>query len=172
MNGNEHVAPTVLGEGGFSWRSTAVGLSHMRVLPQGFTLAIAGSLTICLGRYGYPGPLGGWLSVAGASAGYCLLVLAFGALRPTVSQTVGIVGLALLNVTAVTAIVVVALVALLSWWILNADFAHLVTGLAVHYTYIPLVAATIIVLACPAQQDRVTNASSIRRRGRGVSGHW
>ncbi|MEO8519676.1 MAG: hypothetical protein ABI438_10850 [Dermatophilaceae bacterium] len=168
MNGNEHV-PTVLGEGDSSWRSTAVGLTHMLVLPQGFTLAIAGSLTICLGRHGYPGPLGVWLFVAGASAGYCLLVLAFGALRPTVSQPVGIVGLALLNVTAV---VVVPLVALLGWWIPNADLAYLVTGLAVHLTYIPLVAATIILLARPAQQEPVTNASPIRPLGRGVSGHW
>jgi len=88
VNGNEPVTPTVLGEGGRSWRPTAVGLTHILVLPQGFTLAIAGSLAICLGRHGYPGPLGVWLFVAGASAGYCLLILAFGALRPTVSQPV------------------------------------------------------------------------------------
>jgi len=154
VNGDEHVTSTVLGEGGPSWRSTAVGLTHMLVLPQGFTLAIAGSLTICLGRHGYPGPLGVWLFVAGASAGYCLLILAFAALRPTVSQPVGIVGLGLLNVTAV---VVVPLVALLSWWIPNADLANLVTGLAVHLTYIPLVATTIVLLSRPAQQHPVTN---------------
>ncbi len=167
MTSNEHVAPTVLGEGGLLWRSTAVGLTHMLVLPQGFTPAIAGGLAICLGRHGYPGPLGVWLFVAGASAGYGLLVLAFGALRPTVSQPVGIVGLALLNVTAV----VVPLVALLSWWIPNADLAYLVTGLALHLTYIPLVAATIMLLARPAQHNPVTNASPNHPLGRGVSGH-
>ena len=88
---------------------------------------------------------------------------------PAFSPTAGVVGLLLLNVAA---LVVAALLALLSWWIPNAAFAHLVTGLAVHFTYIPLVAATIFLLACPAQQDRVTNASPIRRGGRGVSGHW
>jgi len=60
----------------------------------------------------------------------------------------------LLNVTAV---VVVPLVALLSWWIPNADLAHLVTGLAVHLTYILLVATTIVLLSRPAQQHPVTN---------------
>jgi hypothetical protein len=154
VNGNEPVTPTVLGEGGRSWRPTAVGLTHILVLPQGFTLAIAGSLAICLGRHGYPGPLGVWLFVAGASAGYCLLILAFGALRPTVSQPVGIVGLGLLDVTAV---VVVPLVALGSWLIPNADLAYLATGLAVHLTYIPLVAGTMVLLSPRAQQHSATS---------------
>jgi len=128
-----------------------------------------------------------WLFVAGASAGYCLLILAFGALRPTVSQPVGIVGLGLLDVTAV---VVVPLVALGSWWIPNADLAYLVTGLAVHLTYIPLVAGTMVLLSqgtaafghepmtCPSGLDRKNvpdqplSATTDLSPGGGVSGHW
>ncbi|MEP6631518.1 MAG: hypothetical protein ABJA89_13680 [Lapillicoccus sp.] len=150
-NSHERITPTVLGESGLSWRSTAVGLTHMLVLPQGFTLAVAGSLAICLGRHGYPGPLGVWLFVAGASAGYCLLALALGALRPTVSQPVGIVGLALLNATAV---IVVPVAALLTWWIPNADVAYLATGLAVHLAYIPLVATATVLMARPSTEAR------------------
>lgn len=152
MNSHEQLTPTFLGDGGRTWRSTAVGLTHLLVLPQGFTLAIAGSLAICLGRHGYPGPVGVWLFVAGASAGYCLLVLGLGALRPTVNQPVGIIGLALFNVSAV---VVVPLVALVTWWIPDADIAYLVTGLGVHVTYIPLVAATIVLLPPRTEQHRV-----------------
>lgn len=150
MNGNDSVTATVLGGGGRPWRTTAMGLTHLLVLPQGFTLAIAGSLAICLGRHGYPGPLGVWLFVVGASAGYCLQVLALGALRPTVSQPVGIVGLALLNVIAVG---VVPLVTLAGWWVPNGDLAYFVTGLAVHLTYIPLMATAIVVLAHRPQLD-------------------
>lgn len=73
---------------------------------------------------------------------------------PTVSQPVGIVGLGLLDVTAV---VVVPLVALGSWWIPNADLAYLVTGLAVHLTYIPLVAGTMVLLSPRAQQHSATS---------------
>lgn len=68
MNGNESVTPTDL-QGGRPWRSTAIRLTHMVAPPQGFILAIAGSLAICLGRHDYLGLIGVWLSVAGASAG-------------------------------------------------------------------------------------------------------
>ena len=50
------------------------GWTHMLAPPQGFTLAIAGSLAICLGRHGYLGPVGMCLSVAGAPAGRLLSV--------------------------------------------------------------------------------------------------
>ena len=123
---------------GRSWRSTAVGLAQMLIVPQGFTLAVAGSVTICVGRHGFPGPVGVWLFVAGAAIGYWLVVAVVGALGEPVHQPVGIVGLGLLNVTAVF---VVPLVTLANWWIPNEDTAFLITGLAVHLTYIPLAAA-------------------------------
>jgi hypothetical protein len=120
------------------WRSTAVGLAQMLIVPQGFTLAVAGSVTICVGRHGFPGPLGVWLFVVGAAVGYWTVVAVVGALGEPVHRPVGIVGPGLLNVTAV---VVVPLVALANWWVPNEDAAFLVTGLAVHLTYIPLAAA-------------------------------
>jgi hypothetical protein len=110
----------------------------MLVVPQGFTLAVGGSVTICVGRHGFPGPIAVWLFVVGAAIGYWLVVGAVGALGQPVHQPVGIVGLGLLNVTAVF---VVPLVTLANWWIPNEDTAFLVTGLAVHLTYIPLSAA-------------------------------
>lgn len=122
---------------GRSWRSTAVGLAQMLIVPQGFTLAVAGSVTICVGRHGFPGPVAVWFFVAGAAIGYWLVVLTIGALGEPVHQPVGVVGLGLLNVTAVF---VVPLVTLANWWIPNEDTAFLVTGLAVHLTYIPLAA--------------------------------
>ena len=130
------VEPEVPGWGR-SWRSTAVGLAQMLIVPQGFTLAVAGSIAICLGRHGFPGPVGVWLFVAGAAVGYWVVVLLIGALGDAVHQPVGIVGVGLLNVTAVF---VVPLVTLANWWIPNEDVAFLVTGLAVHLAYIPLAA--------------------------------
>jgi len=85
--------PEVIGTGR-SWRSTAVGLAQMLIVPQGFTLAVAGSVTICVGRHGFPGPVGVWLFVAGAAVGYWLVVAVVGALGEPVHQPVGIVGLA------------------------------------------------------------------------------
>jgi hypothetical protein len=134
--------PAVAGMGR-SWRSTAVGLAQMLIVPQGFTLAVAGSVTICVGRHGFPGPVGVWLFVAGAALGYWLVVAVVGALGEPVHQPVGIVGLGLLNVTAVF---VVPLVTLANWWIPNEDTAFLITGLAVHLTYIPMAAAGLGIL--------------------------
>ncbi len=187
MNGNEPVTPTVLGEGGPSWRPTAVGLTHILALPQGFTLAIAGSLAICLGRQGYPGPP---RRVALRRRSLRRVLPPHPRLRrpaPHGQPTVGIVGLGLLDVTAV---VVVPLVALGSWWIPNADLAYLATGLAVHLTYIPLVAGTMVLLSqgtaafghepmtCPSGLDRKNvpdqplSATTDLSPGGGVSGHW
>lgn len=143
MTGDEIPSVTVLGRRRRSWRASAVGLTHMLVVPQGFTLAVGGSLAICVGHHGYPGPVGVWLFVAGASLGYCALILVLGAARPKVSTPVGIVGLALFNVAAV---VVVPVATLAGWWISNADLAYFVSGLVVHLLYIPVVAAGTVLL--------------------------
>jgi hypothetical protein len=127
-----------------SWRSTAVGLAQMLLVPQGFTLAVGGSLAICVGRHGFPGPLGVWLFVAGAAFGYWTIVVMVGALREPAHQPVGIVGVGLLNVTAV---LVVPVVTAVHWWIPNDDLAFLCTGLAVHLAYIPMAAAGLGVIS-------------------------
>lgn len=132
-----------------SWRSTAVGLAQMLIVPQGFTLAVAGSLTICVGQHGFPGAVGIWLFVAGAAVGYWCVVVFVGAVREPVHRPVGIVGLGLLNVTAVF---VVPIVTLVHWWIPNADVAFLVTGLGVHLTYIPIAALGLGLLARAADK--------------------
>jgi hypothetical protein len=64
--------------------------------------------------------------------------------------------LGLLNVTAVF---VVPLVTLANWWIPNEDTAFLVTGLAVHLTYIPLAAAGLGILWRTATRRRHPTAS-------------
>jgi len=130
--------------GGRSWRSTAIGLAQMLIVPQGFTLAVGGSLAVCIGRHGFPGPAGVWLFVVGAAVGYWLVVIFVGAVCEPVHQPVGIVGLGLLNVTAVF---VVPIVTVAHWWIPNEDIAFLAAGLAVHLAYIPVAALGLRLLA-------------------------
>src|SRR3954452_5233295 len=100
MPGGERVS----GQGGSAaaaaWRSRSVELAHMLVVPQGFTVAVAGSIAVCVGRHGFAGPFAVWLFVAGASLGYCLVIVATGAVRRPIEQPGGIVGAALLNVSA------------------------------------------------------------------------
>lgn len=109
----------------------------MLIVPQGFTLAVAGSITICVGRHGFPGPLGVWLFVVGAAIGYWIVVLTVGALGEEMHAPVDIVGVGLLNVTAVF---VVPIVTLVHWWIESEPVAYLLTGLTIHLAYIPLAA--------------------------------
>jgi hypothetical protein len=144
---------------GRSWRSTAVGLAQMLIVPQGFTLAVGGSLAICLGRHGFPGPLGVWLFVVGAALGYWVVLLVVRAVREPEHQPVAIVGAGLLNVTAV---VVVPIVTAVHWWISDVNIAFLSAGLAVHLAYIPLAATGLRLLG------RVT-ASAPGSRGRGAA---
>lgn len=129
---------------GRPWRSTAVGLAQMLIVPQGFTLAVGGSLAICLGRHGFPGPLGVWLFVVGAALGYWVVVVLVRALHEPEHQPVAVVGAGLLNVTAV---VVVPIVTAVHWWIGDPDLAFLAAGLAVHLAYIPLAATGLRLLA-------------------------
>ena len=129
---------------GRSWRRTTVEVAHLITVPQGFTVAVAGSVALCVGRHGFPGFLAVWLFVAGASLSYCLVVLAVGATHGRVGQPGGIVGLALLNLAAV---VVVPLVALVTWWIPDPNLAYLATGCVVHLTYVPLVALAITLVS-------------------------
>ena len=41
-------------------------VAQMLVVPHGFTLCVAGTLSICVGERGYPGVLAIWLFVTGA----------------------------------------------------------------------------------------------------------
>lgn len=108
---------------GRAWHSTAVELSHLLVVPQGFTVAVAGSVAVGVGRHGFAGPFGVWLFVVEAGVAYCLVVLMVGALHRRVEQPGGIVGGALLNVTPV---LVVPIVTLATWWLPDAKLAYFV----------------------------------------------
>ena len=136
--------------GGRSWRSTAVGLAQMLIVPQGFTLAVAGSVTICVGRHGFPGPVGVWLFVRGRpwATGSSSRSSELWAARPpaggdcrsgAAQRHRGLRGTAR---------------HVANWWIPNEDFAFLVTGLAVHMTYIPLAAAGLGVLWSTSKRRR------------------
>jgi hypothetical protein len=128
-------------------------------VPQGFTLAVGGSLAVCLGRHGFPGPVGVWLFVVGAALGYWVVVALVGALREPVHQPVGVVGVGLLNVTAV---MVVPVVTVVNWWIPDPDVAFFCAGLAVHLAYIPFAAAGLRLLA-RAVDRRSGAAGDVRR---------
>lgn len=55
-------------------RATASTIGQLSV-PYGFTMTVAGSLAVLIGRRGYPGFLGVWLFVVGGSLAYCILAV-------------------------------------------------------------------------------------------------
>lgn len=57
------------------------------VIPQGYTLSIAGSFAVAVRRYGFPGDLEAWGFVAGAVAAFVVLaVLARGAIGGSIAS--------------------------------------------------------------------------------------
>jgi hypothetical protein len=86
----------------------------MLVVPQGFTLSVAGVLAITIGHQGFPGLLAIWMFIAGASTGFCAITLASGAHTEVSNMPVSIVGMGLMNLLP---ILVVPAACAASWWI-------------------------------------------------------
>lgn len=115
----------------------AAALAQLLSVPHGFTLSVAGTLTIAVHRHGYPGDLAVWCFVVGGGLGFCLVALAAGAhvrpdhgLRP---QGVGVLNLA-------PAVVVPAAV-LAGTWLHQPDVRMGVTGFVCVASYLVLLAA-------------------------------
>ena len=117
-------------------RTDAGALAQMLSVPQGFTLSVAGTISIAVHEDGYPGDLGIWCFVAAGGLAFCAAVLLTGAHargdvhRPT--------GLGLLNLVPVG---VVPVAVLAGRWIGQPDLRMAVTGFACVGAYVLLLAA-------------------------------
>lgn len=54
-----------------TWQNVVRGLTHMLVVPQGFTLSVTGVFAIMVGHRGFPGPVVIWLFILGSGLGFC-----------------------------------------------------------------------------------------------------
>jgi hypothetical protein len=97
----------------------------MLVVPQGFTLSVAGVLALTIGHQGFPGLLAIWLFVVGASIGFCAITLASGAHTEVSNRPVSIVGMGLMNLLP---ILVVPAACSASWWVGDKSAAFFIAG--------------------------------------------
>jgi hypothetical protein len=126
-----------------TWHAAIRGISHMLVVPQGFSLSVTGVFAITLGHRGFPGPAVIWLFMVGAGFGFCCLTLASGAHRETSSQPVSIVGMAMTNLLPA---VVVPAACTASWWIGDKPACFLIAGACACVFYLAGLAAFIVIL--------------------------
>lgn len=119
------------------WSAEIQGLTHTLVLPQGFTLSVAGVLAITIGHRGYPGPVALWLFVVAAGCGFSFLAVASGAHREPTHRPMVITGFALVNLTPG---VVVPVGASSGWWIVDVRLSFAVVGFVTVVAYLAAVA--------------------------------
>jgi len=115
----------------------------MLVVPQGFTLSVAGVLAITIGHRGSPGLLAIWLFVTGASIGFCTITLVSGAHTEDSNRPVSIVGMALMNLLP---ILVVPAACSASWWVGNKSAAFLAAGFCATVLYVGGVGAFLVIV--------------------------
>ncbi len=126
-----------------TWRVAVRGITHMLVVPQGFSLSVTGVFAITVGHRGFPGPVAIWLFIVGAGLGFCSVTWASGAHRETSTRPVSIVGMAMMNLLPV-AMVPAACGA--SWWISDKPACFLVAGVCASGFYLVGLAAFIVIL--------------------------
>jgi hypothetical protein len=126
-----------------TWRGAIRGITHMLVVPQGFTLSVTGVFAITIGHRGFPGPAAIWLFVTGTGAAFCGVGLVSGAFRETSNRPVSITGLALANLLP-AAVVPAACCA--SWWIGNRAASFLTAGAAASVFYLAGLASFLVTL--------------------------
>jgi len=126
-----------------TWRGAIRGITHMLVVPQGFTLSVMGVFAITASHRGFPGPTVIWLFVTGTGAAFCGVSLVSGAFRETSNRPVSITGLAMANLLP-AAVVPAACCA--SWWIGNKPVSFLTAGAAASVFYLAGLAAFLVML--------------------------
>jgi hypothetical protein len=126
-----------------TWRGTIRGITHMLVVPQGFTLSVTGVFAITAGHRGFPGSVAIWLFVTGAGAAFCGIGLVSGAFRETSNRPVSVTGPALANLLP-AAVVPAACGA--SWWIGSRAASFLTAGVAASAFYLAGLAAFLIMM--------------------------
>lgn len=149
-----------------TWRGALRGITHMLVVAQGFTLSVTGVFTITTGHRGFPGPVGVWLFVTGAGAGFCGVMLAAGAHREASNRPVSIVGPALANLLP-AAVVPAACGA--SWWIGARPLSFLTAGAAASVLYLAGLAAFLVIVHSrrAARRPGVPADAPLQRTGGG-----
>jgi hypothetical protein len=126
-----------------TWHIAIRGITHMLVIPQGFTLSVTGVFAITVGHRGFPAPIVIWLFIIGAGFGFCCVTLASGAHRETSSRPVSIVGMAMTNLLPA---VVVPAACSTSWWISDKSVGFLTAGACASVFYLAGLAAFIVIL--------------------------
>ena len=126
-----------------TWPASVRGITHMLVVPQGFTLSVAGVLALTIGHQGFPGLLAIWLFITGASIGFCAITLASGAHTEVSNRHVSIVGIALMNLLP---ILVVPAACSASWWVDNESAAFFIAGFCATVLYVGGLGAFLVIV--------------------------
>lgn len=147
-----------------TWHAAIRGITHMLVVPQGFSLSVTGVFAITVGHRGFPGPVVIWLFMVGAGFGFCFVTLASEAHRETSSRPVSIVGMAMMNLLPA---VVVPAACTASWWIGDKPACFLIAGACASVFYLAGLAAFIVILhanrgVCPSN----ASTEALQQEGR------
>ena len=140
-----------------TWPSSVRGITHMLVVPQGFTLSIAGVLALTIGHHGFPGVLAIWLFTAGGSIGFCGITLATRAHTESSNRHVSIVGLALMNLLP---ILVVPAACAASWWVGDKSAAFLIAGFCGTVLYVGGLGAFLVIVGSGQTRPSLAKSSS------------
>ena len=125
-------------------------------MPQGFTLSVAGSLSITIAHHGSLGIWEAWLFVVGAGMGFLVMTLASGAHRRRhVRTSLTVTGWALLNLVPA---VVVPIAGVISWSVANVAAAAFVAGPVTTAAYVTAL-AWFIQLTTPRKRDQSSISS-------------
>jgi hypothetical protein len=125
------------------------GITHMLVVPQGFSLSVTGVFAITVGHRGFSAPVAIWLFIVGAGLGFCCVTWASGAHRETSIRPVSIVGLAMMNLLPA---VVVPAACGASWWISDKLAGFLVAGACASVFYLAGLAGFLVILQASGER--------------------
>jgi hypothetical protein len=123
-------------------RSSLRLVSQTLVVPQGFTLSIAGTLATLVGERGYPGAFGIWLFVLAAGLAFCWVVGGAGLHRDPEARPDPITGRATFNLAPAA---VVPCVYWLQKAVGNDRLAFLLSGFVAVALYLVVLAASVSV---------------------------
>lgn len=134
----------------------------MLVVPQGFSLSVAGVFVILVGERGYPGPMATWMFLVGASSAFSAIAVISGAQRRAVDQPLSLAGISTLNLAPVA---VVPLAAWLARGIGNPRLAFLVGGFLAVTMYVLTSSAWFAIASRTTSRVRTRRKEPIRVRG-------
>ena len=112
-----------------SYRQQLARIVTALVIPQGYTLSIAGGFAAAVYHYGFPSFVETWSFVAGAVLGFSLLVLFSGHRAPRVVPQLPIGGLVLFNVVPLGSVpLAAAICAAIPWRLVGFPVAGLLAA--------------------------------------------